>query len=390
MPDEDALRSGIHIFTAVLLMVAVATSFQMSLADAALNLLLITVFAAAYFLGSINVDRWGEGKRHAWVLLLTVVWIAEMLVAPVGIYLVFTLFFVYLQVFDSLQGAVSVVFATAASIIVQIPGGLSFGGVMGPAVSAVISLAIHYAFRTLARISDERELLINQLMDTREKLAESEHEAGVVAERQRLAHELHDTVAQGLSSIQMLLHAAERDILEGPAKAGQAVERIQQARSAASDNLAEARAMIAALQPASLSEHSLRGALERMARSFGAAGELDIEVGTEGKERGLPMGVEATLLRIAQGAVGNVVAHAEASRCRVTVTYEADEVRLDVVDNGRGFDPGAVSPDRAGLGHIGISAMGGRARERGGNLVIESAPGGPTAVSAAIPVAQED
>ncbi|AIT62046.1 sensor histidine kinase [Corynebacterium doosanense] len=388
LPDEDALRGGIHIFTAVLLMVAVATSFQMSLLDAALNLVLITIFAAAYFLGSIYVDAWSEGKRQAWVLLLTVVWISEMIVAPVGIYLVFTLYFLYLQVFDSLQGGVSVVFATAAAIIVQIPGGLTFGGVMGPAVSAVISLAIHYAFRTLARISDEREQLINQLMDTREKLAESEHAAGVVAERQRLAHELHDTVAQGLSSIQMLLHAAERDVFEGPERTTQAVERIRQARSAASENLAEARAMITALQPAPLAENSLRGALERMAGSFGAAGEIDIAVDVEGEQRPLPMGTEATLLRIAQGAVGNVVKHSGASRCRVTVTYEADEVRLDVVDNGRGFDPEVISAERAGLGHIGLSAMSGRASERGGTLVIESAPGGPTAVSVAIPDAR--
>lgn len=385
LPDEDALTNGIHIFSAVLLMVAVATSFQMSISDAALNLALITVFAATYFLGSIYVESWGEGQRQAWVLLLTVVWIAEMMVAPVGIYLVFTLFFVYLRVFDSLRGAVSVVFATAAAIIVQIPDGLTFGGVMGPAVSALISLATHYAFATLSRISDEREQLINQLMDTREKLAESEHEAGVVAERQRLAHEIHDTVAQGLSSIQMLLHAAERDVLEGPEKTGQAVERIRQARTAASENLAEARAMIAALQPAPLSEHSLRSALERMARSFGAAGQIPIDVDIDGEERELKMSTEATLLRIAQGAVGNVVKHAQASRCRVTVTYEEDEIRLDVVDNGRGFDPAQLGEQRAGLGHIGLSAMNGRARERGGTLVVESAPGGPTAVSVAIP-----
>lgn len=146
--------------------------------------------------------------------------------------------------------------------------------------------------------------------------------------------------------------------------------------------------MIAALQPAPLSENSLRGALERMADSFGAAGEIDIVVDMGGEQRALSMGTEATLLRIAQGAVGNVVKHSGASRCRVTVTYEADEVRLDVVDNGRGFDPEAISHERAGLGHIGLSAMEGRANERGGTLVIESSPGGPTAVSVAIPDSQ--
>src|SRR5690606_26695357 len=97
--------------------------------------------------------------------------------------------------------------------------------------------------------------------------------------------------------------------------------------------------------------------LERMASGFAAAGELTIEVGVEGDGRQLPMRTEAALLRIAQGAVGNVAKHAGATRCRVTVTYEPDEVRLDVVDNGSGFDPSEVEQRPAGLGHIGLDAI---------------------------------
>lgn len=383
--DEDGLRNGIHIFTAVLLVVAVATSFQMELVQALANLMFIAAFAATYFLGSIHVDRWPDGKKQAWLLLLTVLWIGEMFVAPIGIYLLFTLFFVYLQSFDELRGVLSVVFATAVAVVMQIPTGLTFGGVMGPALSAVISLAVFYAYRQISRISAEREKLINQLIDTRAQLAESQHDKGVIAERQRLAHEIHDTVAQGLSSIQLLLHAAERDLADdSPAARSSAVGRITQARTAASENLAEARAMIAALTPDSLSKHSLHGALQRLAESFGAAGGIEITVDVDGETRELPMAVEATLLRIAQGAVGNVVKHSGASRCRITVTYDPDAVRLDVVDNGRGFDPAALSGNRAEVGHVGLEAMRARAAERGGELTIESAPGGPTAVSAVI------
>ncbi|TNL94651.1 sensor histidine kinase [Corynebacterium tapiri] len=379
------MRSGIHIFTAVLLLVAIATSFQMSLVDAALNLIVITAFAAAYFLGSISVDTWSETARQGWMVLLTGLWIAEMFVAPVGVYLVFTLYFVYLQLLDDTAGVMSVLFATSVAIIMQIPGGLTFGGLMGPAVSAVVSLAIHFAFRTLSRISSEREVLLRQLMDTREQLARSEHEAGVIAERQRLAHEIHDTVAQGLSSIQLLLHAAERELktLDQPQVAA-AITRIQQARSASSDNLAEARAMIAALQPASLEDGTLTAALHRLAQSLGSAGQLDISVEVDGDPYDLPMGVEAALLRIAQGAVGNVVKHAQASKARITITYGPGEVRLDVVDNGRGFDPSGVDPQ---FGHVGLDAIRRRAAEQGGRVEIESAPGGPTAVSAALPTA---
>ncbi|AWB82813.1 sensor histidine kinase [Corynebacterium yudongzhengii] len=389
--DEDGLRNGIHIFTAVLLMVAVASSFQMALIDAAINLILIAAFAAVYFLGSIPVDSWPDGKKQAWIVLLTALWIGEMVVSPVGIYLVFTLFFVYLQVLDELRGVISVVFAASVAVIMQIPNGLTFGGIMGPAVSAVISLAVYYAYRSIQRISSEREQLINQLMDTRAQLAQSEHDQGVIAERQRLAHEIHDTVAQGLSSIQLLLHAAEREVRDtnNAHARDNALERIDQARRAASENLAEARAMIAALTPDSLSRHSLKAALERMADSFGQAGELSIEVDIDGEVRELPMPVEAALLRIAQGAVGNVVKHAEASRCRITVTYEEDEVRLDVVDNGRGFDLQSVRTRRAEMGHVGVEAMRRRAEERGGQLTMESQPGGPTAVSAVLPTPVE-
>jgi len=101
------------------------------------------------------------------------------------------------------------------------------------------------------------------------------------------------------------------------------------------------------------------------------------------------MRTEAALLRIAQGAVGNVAKHAGATRCRVTVTYEPDEVRLDVVDNGRGFDPAEVQTRPAGLGHIGLAAMRQRAVELGGVLEVEGTPGAGSAVSVAIPLADD-
>lgn len=388
-PDEDALIDGVHILTTILLIATLVSSVNLPFGEAALNLLLGSGFAVLYFYGTALQPGWREGTSLAWLLSLTMLWVLAMLMSPVGIYLVFSLFFLYLRVMDDVRGVVAVVAATAASILTQVPAGLTVGGVMGPAVSAAVVLAIHYAFRTLVRINREREELITQLMDTRLQLAETERAAGVTEERQRLAHEIHDTVAQGLSSIQMLLHSAERDLqrlglseeeLAGPTRF------IDLARTTAKDNLGEARAMIAALQPASLSETSLESALERMAAGFAAAGDLRIEVGVEGTERQLPMKTEAALLRIAQGAVGNVAKHAEASRCRVTVTYEADEVRLDVVDNGRGFDPAAVAEQPAGLGHVGLDAMRRRAAEQGGAVEVESTPGYGTAVSVAIPV----
>jgi signal transduction histidine kinase len=243
--------------------------------------------------------------------------------------------------------------------------------------------------RSMSAVSESRRQLIDELVRTRGLLAESERQAGIITERERLAHEIHDTVAQGLSSIQMLLHAAERDIPEEST----ALDRVHLARSTAARSLRETRAIIAALQPDDLQEGSLPEALRRLAASAGSDDldlSVDIEDATSGRGDGpdLPMRVEAGLLRIAQSAVSNVRQHSGADRARITLTVEPGSVRLDIVDDGCGFDWDAVdnsAAERAGEGHIGLSAMAHRARSLGGTLEIESTPDGGTAVVVSVP-----
>ncbi|WLP87958.1 sensor histidine kinase [Corynebacterium stationis] len=381
----EIMRNGVHILTATILVVAILMSVRMDLSLAVLNLVLLSLFAGLYFVGSYYLERMTGIWKLAWLIALTVVWIADILVASAGIYLLFVLFFLYLRVLGMVWGSISVIFGTAVSVGIQIPQGLTFGGVMGPVVSALVTVAIFYAFTRLHEINTERTALIRELMETREQLAETERAAGVAGERQRIAHEIHDTLAQGLSSIQMLLHAANRD-LDGDINVDKARERIGLARQTAADNLQEARAMIAALQPAALSQTSLVGALDRMAQGFAAAADLNIEVEADGEVTQLPMKLEAVLLRIAQGAVGNVAKHAQATRARITVSYSDDAVRVDIVDNGVGFDVKAVESRPAGLGHIGLAAMKRRAEEVSGEVVIESSPGNGTAVSVSVPL----
>ena len=376
----EIMRNGVHILTATILVVAILMSVRMDLSLAVLNLVLLSLFAGLYFVGSYYLERMTGVWKLAWLIALTVVWIADILVASAGIYLLFVLFFLYLRVLGMVWGSISVIFGTAVSVGIQIPQGLTFGGVMGPVVSALVTVAIFYAFTRLHEINTERTALIRELMETREQLAETERAAGVAGERQRIAHEI-----QGLSSIQMLLHAANRD-LDGDINVVKARERIGLARQTAADNLQEARAMIAALQPAALSQTSLVGALDRMAQGFAAAADLNIEVEADGEVTQLPMKLEAVLLRIAQGAVGNVAKHAQATRARITVSYSDDAVRVDIVDNGVGFDVKAVESRPAGLGHIGLAAMKRRAEEVSGEVVIESSPGNGTAVSVSVPL----
>lgn len=383
-PGNHGLRQGIHILTAMLLVVIVIASVRLPTNESLTMISLSCLYGAVYFIGNRHLKE--PLAQQLWLLALTCIWVIMVPIQTSAVYLVFALYFLYLQILDDIRGLIAVIGATIVSVVSQYPH-ITIGSVLGPCVAAMVSVGINYAFQALWTVSQERQELIDELLQTRTQLAETERAAGIAAERQRIAHEIHDTLAQGLSSIQMLLHVAERDLEKIPDDAAQsAVRRIQQARTTAADNLGEARAMIAALQPAALSKTSLEGALHRVAQSVVGT---EISVVVEGEERQLPMRTEASLLRIAQGAVGNVGKHAHADRCRITLTYGEEEIRLDIVDDGIGFDPASIGARPAGLGHIGLDAMRQRAYEQGGSLSVESEPGGGTAVSVALPVPTE-
>ena len=153
-------------------------------------------------------------------------------------------------------------FRSASTIIaicaLGLHGGWSVGGVVGPLVGAGVALLIGLGYQALAREAEQREALVRELIAARGLLAATEHESGVLAERARLAREIHDTLAQGLSSIQMLLHAAERS---DPDRSG--IEHIRLARETAAANLAEARRFIRELTPPQLDDQTLGGEIGR-------------------------------------------------------------------------------------------------------------------------------
>lgn len=382
-PGAAAFRTAVNVFTAVLLLTCLGGIVGMERRTALLVVLLLASFAAAY--SNCVVLSAPRFQQLASLAVVFFVWVLLVVMLPVSLYLVFSMFFLFMRVLPGAWGIVGVLVANAVVIGSQW-GHFTMGSVMGPTVSAMVCVGIHLTFLALWRASADREKVINELIETRQQLAETERAAGVTAERQRIAHEIHDTLAQGLSSIQMLLRVAESEVektgLSEEEKQGP-LNHMELARKTAADNLQEARAMIAALQPAALSKTSLEGAFHRVAENI-VGPEVTIEV--EGEERQLPMRTEAALLRIGQGALGNVSKHANATRCHVTLTYADDEVRLDVVDNGDGFDPKEIDERPAGLGHIGLNAMRQRAKEQGGILVVESAPGEGTALSISIPI----
>jgi len=224
--------------------------------------------------------------------------------------------------------------------------------------------------------SAERRELIEQLEATRAELGRAERAAGQLEERQRLAAEIHDTLAQGFTSIVMLLEAVAADL---PPDAGPDVHRrLDLASATARENLEEARRLVAGLDPAPLDGSTLVGAVRRLVQGFGAETDIRAEVEVRGAADDLPAATDVTVLRAAQEALANVRRHASATAVTLTLTFEGSHVVLDVVDDGVGFDRGAAP------GH-GLRGIRRRVEQVGGEVSIDSRPGAGTHVRVSVP-----
>jgi signal transduction histidine kinase len=238
--------------------------------------------------------------------------------------------------------------------------------------------------RLVMRESAERKRLIEQLKAAQRSLAAAERQAGILQERQRLAHEIHDTLAQGFTSIVMQLEAAD---LALPAEEEAARLRLQQARETARLSLAESRRLVQALRPEPFEGASLPEALQRVVERWRRENEVEILFSITGDPCPLHPEVEVSLLRLMQEGLANIQRHARARRVTVTLSYMEDQIALDVQDDGVGFDPESVpllaNQSREGFG---LQAMRERLAQLGGQLVIESAPGQGTTLAIQIPL----
>ncbi|MGH9111695.1 MAG: sensor histidine kinase [Acidimicrobiales bacterium] len=244
------------------------------------------------------------------------------------------------------------------------------------AIGVLVVLA-HATQGAIAAESERRRRLIVDLEATRAELAASERAAGASAERERLAREIHDALAQGFTSIVMLLEAADAKL---PAGSAEVRAPLDQALQTARDSLAEARRIVWALGPEASEPGALVTSLERLAERTTAAGGAGVEVVVTGDPVRLDAGRELVLLRTAQEAVGNARRHADASRITVTVSWLGDQVILDVADDGRGFDPDRLPPG-GDQGGFGLPNLARRARDAGGQLTVDSTPGRGTTIS---------
>ncbi|MEU2614023.1 sensor histidine kinase [Micromonospora sp. NPDC007271] len=377
-PGVRALSWCLHLLVAGLLALtagrAVATAAPHAAGVVAAAALLALVYAAG---GLLRRAPTAHRAAVGWLAAVGALWVVLLALSADAVWLAFPLYFLHLHLLPRRAGPGAVAATALAAILAFAAhrGSFALATAVGPALGAAVAVAVVWGYEALYRESERRRRLIEELTATRADLAAAQHTAGVLAERERLAREIHDTLAQGLSSIQLLLRAAERALPDGT---GNAARYVEQARQAAVDNLAEARRFVTALTPPALQDATLAGALRRLSATTSTRHRFAARFHVVGEPVPLPTAHEVALLRIAQSALANTVRHAQASAAEVTLSYLDGQVTVRVADDGIGFEPAAAG--------FGLAAMRARVHALGGTLDVTSAPGQGTTVTARLPV----
>jgi signal transduction histidine kinase len=348
----------------------------------------VALLTAGWHLG---LWRLGIGEERTELVLVYLAGLFTLWFVLAGIHPAYfsLLLVMYPQIFRHLRLALAVPAAVALTVEVVWREVLASGQPLADNLPAIAGGLVSVVFGSLfafwlTRIIDqsyERRRLIEQLEATRSELAAAEREGGRLAERQRLARDIHDTLAQGFVSIVLQLQAAEADL---PTDAAEARGHLERARRTARDNLAEARRLVWDLRPEALSAAPLGEALGRLAARVAEETGLAASATVTGTPQALSPDAEVTLLRVTQEALANVTRHAAAGRVAVTLSYMDGEAALDVRDDGAGFAPTAdgFGPN----GGLGLRGMRERVEALGGRLAVESTPGRGTTIAVTVPV----
>ncbi len=247
------------------------------------------------------------------------------------------------------------------------------------ALSLAFSIAIGLWITRVYRLVEQRDALIDQLQTTQDRLATRDREAGATDERERLAREIHDTIAQDLTGIVMSAQRAQRELHGG--SAASAAEQLGILEDNARHALAETRALVASGSAAG-PDGGLMPALDRLAARFGKETGILVTVSGDGQPP-LERDSEVVLLRCAQEALANIRKHASASTATLAVRSTQNDVALSVTDDGIGFDP-----DRVGAG-FGLSGVVKRLALVDGSFQLSSNIGSGTTLVVTLPLAAE-
>ncbi|QIM19860.1 sensor histidine kinase [Leucobacter coleopterorum] len=325
-----------------------------------------------------------------WLIGFAVLWIAAVAVSAEFVWLAFLLWLLAGHLLSLRWGLVfsAVVFAVVVIAPIVHHGVTSYANIFGPLIGGVFAFGISRGYLQLLSDAAERERLLasltraqQEMADLQDELALAQRQSGATIERTRISRDIHDTIAQALSSIRLLAHAGR-----SRADDAEVSRTFAQLEGLAGESLTDVRRIVAALAPAELENDALAAALQRILDRTSAESGVTVELHVDESLPQLPTEVEVALLRTAQSALGNVRVHAAATRVVVSLVDAEDSVRLDITDDGKGFDAAAweqtVEP---GSSSYGLRFMRARLREFGGALEIESTPGKGTRVSVQLP-----
>ena len=377
-----------HVVFTVLVGIAVVDAVvEESGGRQALLLVALGVLALAYLgVGAPALVRRDHRRAAAYLLVLVAVVAVLAWVLPELLFLLFLAFpqvwFLVADLRDGVRWTLALGAAAMVGPMVHWAQGTEPFDLQ-TLVGVAFSLGMGAWVFSVLEHSEQRAELIRELESTRSELAGLHHQQGMVAERERLAREVHDTLAQGYTSIVVLAQTAAAAL---PGDPGAASERLAVIEEVARENLAEARAMVAAFAPVALDSATLVEALQRLAERFGRETGIVTRVDTAalgGVGPALSRAEEIVLLRGAQEALANVRRHASASAVVLRVSRVGSggdaHVSVHVEDDGVGFDP-AVSVG------VGLAGLRDRAQEVGGDVDVRSVPGEGTRVTVRVPV----
>ncbi len=358
------------------------------------HLLLLSALLAVWYAPFVPLPESFWTARLAWTaaywLLGWALWAGLILLQPASLLLAglfYPLLFIRLPVRRAIVGGVLLTVATMTLFTLGHYPDVHWPTILLIAILLMASSTLVGLFiNALIQQSQERQRLVEALQTAQASLAEVEQERGILLERQRLAREIHDTLAQDFTSVIMHLTAAQLQLPHDLASAQQAVT---QAETTARDGLHEARRLVWALQPSQLTEVSLAESIERWAQQWSEEQGITAVFTLTGDPYSLRPAWETTLFRAAQEALRNVEKHAQASQVNLTLSYMPGQVVLDAADDGRGFTPNDAAPVDPTVGGFGLRGMQERVERLGGTLTIESEPGQGTAVAIALPVIEE-
>ena len=362
------LRVSLHVLVAVLLAVGLVGQLRGGAPAAAVTF--SACFAAVYLAGTVWHNRgnaYPAWAPYAWLLLVVVLWVGLVQISKDFVWLEFPLVMLACVILPKWWEMAAAAALLAVTLSATAQGGP--GAVVGPTIGTALAVFIVHAYQALRAEADHYRQMAEDLKAAQREAANAERAAGVAEERARLAREVHDTMAQGLSSIVLLGRAMDKQLGAGD----QARETLDVIRSTASDNLAEARRFVAensadtatmkGTAERSVTRTPLPTRLERLAsHAQDRQRALDEQLEVRVNAVDLPEPAASVAERVVREGLSNIVRHAGASTAVVTVDRLGETATIDVFDNGSGI----TGPE--GYGLKGLRA---RVEEIGGELTVE-------------------